>query len=836
MMLRNSFLGCLIFMNLLGTYSSQTEQITSPGYNNGVSDDLTTTTRSLVEMKSVMHSCMNEIKDIGTDVALIKFQTLYLPRNLTRLNFHLERRDKLMTQRMNNGTETLVSGMKSLNTYYKKMRKDYKKIRKDLQQLKEFIGNGSLEMSCPVSVQPDGQVSPQSDFLGTPHPDAIADPHLGGTVAPQLPDLPVVHHPVHPSTISPTIDHHLNSLIFGQEQIKNQIDEGIAKLDASVARLEKKLETAFADFNQDTKLIHERVVRDIARVMQQISDLKGMITSPSGQPPATSQSGKKFNAFPPVRKSHPQRPQRRSSNIPLHGVSSRLTLAELVKFLSMIKNARGIFDRILEKKPIVGLGGTIGMGKLIEAPEGFPDYAGLMGGISGIALIPNEELNSIADLLLELPAVFGIPLPPLSELPNWLVDTIGEPIGTPRPAMPVIDNMYEPTVLPPEQPDAWLPWLIPESTGSPDALPEIVEQPDSLDLEPDLPIPPLPKPTLPAPHLGGLIPEPTIPTVLKPGPPSPIIPEIYPTQATRPPGASPTTPSVPEPASLLEPVTVLKAAGLENHCACSCPCECTCPILPLEFPKTTTRQWWTKFHQSLPHSKVPQCKCLCACPCPPLHSTKRPPHIIMEEERDTERSPWSIQEDDSPSYYDDTMTTGHWQSPVSESPVADGKGDRCCHRIEELSNDIGELVDDFQMLKMTVRDEMIITREAIMTQMNEKFLAVSAALAGTHYTNVLLHSNDKNATDNIGEMMKGQFRRTYNTLRGVTAAVGRMRAVVQNILRSHSSGMNYEPPYYNPYWEMHYRHRGMRDPLFRRSSVMRAARESFPEGFHGEKV
>ncbi|XP_063976261.1 uncharacterized protein LOC135162076 isoform X5 [Diachasmimorpha longicaudata] len=717
MMLRNSFLGCLIFMNLLGTYSSQTEQITSPGYNNattsvtlapvtgmhhrffleknklirevnadvktllryfpGVSDDLTTTTRSLVEMKSVMHSCMNEIKDIGTDVALIKFQTLYLPRNLTRLNFHLERRDKLMTQRMNNGTETLVSGMKSLNTYYKKMRKDYKKIRKDLQQLKEFIGNGSLEMSCPVSVQPDGQVSPQSDFLGTPHPDAIADPHLGGTVAPQLPDLPVVHHPVHPSTISPTIDHHLNSLIFGQEQIKNQIDEGIAKLDASVARLEKKLETAFADFNQDTKLIHERVVRDIARVMQQISDLKGMITSPSGQPPATSQS---------------------------------------------------------------------------------------------------------------------------------------------------------------EQPDAWLPWLIPESTGSPDALPEIVEQPDSLDLEPDLPIPPLPKPTLPAPHLGGLIPEPTIPTVLKPGPPSPIIPEIYPTQATRPPGASPTTPSVPEPASLLEPVTVLKAAGLENHCACSCPCECTCPILPLEFPKTTTRQWWTKFHQSLPHSKVPQCKCLCACPCPPLHSTKRPPHIIMEEERDTERSPWSIQEDDSPSYYDDTMTTGHWQSPVSESPVADGKGDRCCHRIEELSNDIGELVDDFQMLKMTVRDEMIITREAIMTQMNEKFLAVSAALAGTHYTNVLLHSNDKNATDNIGEMMKGQFRRTYNTLRGVTAAVGRMRAVVQNILRSHSSGMNYEPPYYNPYWEMHYRHRGMRDPLFRRSSVMRAARESFPEGFHGEKV
>ncbi|XP_015127270.1 uncharacterized protein LOC107048560 [Diachasma alloeum] len=795
-------------------------------YFPGVSDDLTTTTRSLVEMKSVLYGCMNEIKDIRTDVALIKFHTMYLPRNLTRLSHILEIRDRIILQRMNNGTETL-------NNYYGKMRKDHRKIRRDLRKLTEFVGNMSVEMSCPAGAQPDGQVTPQSDFVVTPYPDATVDPHPDAPGAPQPSDLPAGHHPVHPPTFSPTIERQLSTLIFGQEQIKNKIDEGMAKLEASIAHLERKLELAFADLNEDTKLIHERVVSDIAKVMQQISELKGMMTSTTSQPPPTSQSGIKFTAFRP-RQPHSQR---RPLNLSLPNITPRLTLAQIFKFWSVIKSAREIFHRIREKKPVVGLGGAIGIGKLIEVPEGFPDYSGLMGGISGLAMIPNEELNNLGNLLLELPGIFGIPLPPLSELPNWLVDNAGKPIGTPRPAMPGLDDTIEPTVLPTEDPESWLPWLIPEPTASPDAFPETVEHPEIVDLEPDLPIPPAPKPTLPAapeiPHLPEIVPEPTKPTVLQPE----AIPDIYPTQATQPPTAPP-TPSAPEPPTLLEPITVLKAAGFENHCACSCPCDCTCPILPIEFPKTTSIQWWTKFHESRPRSNAPQCKCLCACPCPPQHTTKSPHAVMTEDEMDTERPPWSLQEDDPPHYYDDTMTTDHWQPPISESPTSDGKDDHCATKIDDLSSEIRELSDDFQMLKMTVRDEMVITREAIMTQMNEKFLAVSAALAGTHYTNVLLHSNDKNATDYIGEMMKGQFTRTYYTLRGVTEAVNRMRAAVQTMLRAHYNGMmNPEPLYYNPYWQMRYRHRGIRDPLFRRSSPAESARESsLPTGFHGEKL
>ncbi|XP_011308070.1 uncharacterized protein [Fopius arisanus] len=778
-------------------------------YFPGVSDGITSTSRSLGEMKSYAYTCLNEIKDIRTEIALIKFQTMYLPMNLTKLSQNLEIRDQTMLQRVTNGTKIVSGGLVALGKYYISLRNDYRAIRRDLRRLIEMIANAT-EAPPPEDQPIYNQATTTSALISTPN------------------HWPMIEHQLNTSNSK------LHDLTLSQEQIKSRINEAITRSDNGISRLEQKIEMALAGLNADNKVVHERIINDILRLMQQMSDLKSDISSTCG---STSPHGIKN----PSISVHPQHygPNRIHSGKITSKFVPPLNLAQLFEYWSVVNRFQAIYQKLLDQNPVVGLGGAIGVGKLMNLPRGLPDYTGLMGGFSGLALIPDDELINLKQLFMESLELMGI----MPKFQNTSEGWYDEPIGTPRPAPPApIDSWLEPwfhtesTIFPTDS------WGFGEGTTEhPHAFPGTHVPPEIIELEG---LPPTPRPTLPSvpdpPYqlvpsvtditgIPGLMPEESADEMtdgitgisnqssegITEGNGEPTVqqsPTVISDSSTRPSIIAPTPADVPEPPTLLEPITVLKATGLEGHCACSCPCACTCPILPIELPTTASRQWWTGIYH-LKRPKKLNCKCLCACPCPPEYIVVPPitdhDHDHGHDDDHDHTHDQDHDHDDDHPYYDDLVP------PISASPTTDTKhDDKYCEKVGDLARRIDELRADFQIMRLTVRDEMVITREAIVTQMNDKFLAVSAALATSHYKNAILHSNDKNATDNVRNLVKRQFMRSHYMLRRVTGAVGRVQSAVRAMLKNYPQKVgNPQDQYDNPYGQARRRYMGMERAL-----------------------
>ncbi|XP_011308073.1 uncharacterized protein [Fopius arisanus] len=618
-------------------------------YFPGVSDGITSTSRSLGEMKSYAYTCLNEIKDIRTEIALIKFQTMYLPMNLTKLSQNLEIRDQTMLQRVTNGTKIVSGGLVALGKYYISLRNDYRAIRRDLRRLIEMIANAT-EAPPPEDQPIYNQATTTSALISTPN------------------HWPMIEHQLNTSNSK------LHDLTLSQEQIKSRINEAITRSDNGISRLEQKIEMALAGLNADNKVVHERIINDILRLMQQMSDLKSDISSTCGSTSPHDSWG-------------------------------------------------------------FGEGTT-------EHPHAFPGTH-----------VPPE--------IIELEG-----LPP-----------------TPRPTLPSVpDPPYQ--LVPSVTDITGIPGLMPEESADEmtDGITGISNQSSE-----------------------GITEGNGEPTVQQ-------SPTVISDSSTRPSIIAPTPADVPEPPTLLEPITVLKATGLEGHCACSCPCACTCPILPIELPTTASRQWWTGIYH-LKRPKKLNCKCLCACPCPPEYIVVPPitdhDHDHGHDDDHDHTHDQDHDHDDDHPYYDDLVP------PISASPTTDTKhDDKYCEKVGDLARRIDELRADFQIMRLTVRDEMVITREAIVTQMNDKFLAVSAALATSHYKNAILHSNDKNATDNVRNLVKRQFMRSHYMLRRVTGAVGRVQSAVRAMLKNYPQKVgNPQDQYDNPYGQARRRYMGMERAL-----------------------
>lgn len=151
------------------------------------------------------------------------------------------------------------------------------------------------------------------------------------------------------------------------------------------------------------------------------------------------------------------------------------------------------------------------------------------------------------------------------------------------------------------------------------------------------------------------------------------------------------------------------------------------------------------------------CKCLCACPCP-ANSTDQQLSTTTRRSFTTNRSTTS-------SLYEEAMATDRWP-PEPDTPQrpsnAESNNKYPCS--EQIHHDIQNVKEDLRMMKVTMQDEMSITRQTIFGQINMKFEEIKYILADIHSTHIATHNDNKNDTDTIKNIMRYEFNRIHTVL------------------------------------------------------------------------
>ncbi|KAF7992231.1 hypothetical protein HCN44_001556 [Aphidius gifuensis] len=256
-------------------------------------------------------------------------------------------------------------------------------------------------------------------------------------------------------------------------------------------------------------------------------------------------------------------------------------------------------------------------------------------------------------------------------------------------------------------------------------------------------------------------------------------PNPIPTQPTTSrPFVPPLPTSTPYPPTLIEPVIPLGTGSLMGRCACLCPCNCGCPAIPVapDPPTTLTpvHSWWSSYDGFPTRISKDTCQCLCACPCP-RNSTIIPPSSSSSSPLGSislQNSQYTSRRSTTLSLYEEAMTTDRWP-PEPDSPSRpllprpnynnnNNNNDKpCC---QDITNDIRGVKEDIRMMTITMRDEIAIVKQSMMSQIDIKFEELKYILADIHHTHLDYHNENKADAEEIKELIKFEFEQSNNAL------------------------------------------------------------------------